>query len=157
MMKNTLVAITLIATPLTVFADHGPGCGWGTQLFEGKSGVGPHIMAATTNGTLGNQTFGMTSGTGGCDKNAEITADAADFINDNLEKVAQNMSAGQGEALETLASLMGIADQDKAVFFSLTQAHFSTIFTNEAVNGQDVISAVEAVMEKDSSLAKYLG
>ena len=57
------------------FADAagGNGCGWGNMLFEGQRGMAPHFLATTTNGTSGNATFGMTSGTNGCSTNGTLT------------------------------------------------------------------------------------
>ena len=50
----------------------GGGCGWGNMVFEGQRGLGPHLLATTTNGTSGNATFGLTSGTNGCDSSVTI-------------------------------------------------------------------------------------
>ena len=52
------------------------GCGVGTMIFKGKSGLAPHVLAVTTNGTFGNQTFGMTSGTLGCNVDQKIVSTA---------------------------------------------------------------------------------
>ena len=38
------------------------GCGLGTTIWAGKTGIFPQILAVTTNGTSGNQTFGITTG-----------------------------------------------------------------------------------------------
>ncbi|MEE9494056.1 MAG: DUF3015 family protein [Gammaproteobacteria bacterium] len=154
-MKKTLLAIALLTTPLAALAETGPGCGWGTQLFEGKSGLGPHILAGTTNGFLANQLFGMTSGTAGCDSSAPLTVAANDFLDQNMEKVARDMSAGQGESVLTLANLMGISQQDQQQFVSLTQANFSQIFSRANVTSIDVMTAVNTMMKQDSTLAKY--
>ena len=63
-MKKTLIAGLIALAPFAAqAADKGPGCGWGAMVFDGQSGIGPNVLAATTNGILGNQTFGMTSGT----------------------------------------------------------------------------------------------
>ena len=49
------------------------GCGLGSMAWRGQSGVVPQILAVTTNGTFGNQTFGISSGTSGCDQNGRVT------------------------------------------------------------------------------------
>ena len=59
-------ALTLLAVP-AAFAGNTAGCGLGSIIFEGQSGVVMNVLAATFNGTSGNQTFGMTSGTSNCD------------------------------------------------------------------------------------------
>ena len=48
------------------------GCGAGSILFEGQKGPVPQILAVTTNGSFGNQTFGITSGTLGCEKDGVV-------------------------------------------------------------------------------------
>lgn len=156
-MKKITLAIALLTSPLVVMAaETGPGCGWGSILMDGQSGIAPNVLAATTNGTFGNQTFGMTSGTAGCDADQTIQRAAADFLNDNMEKVARDMSTGQGEALSTLANLMGIHDQDKAAFFSLAHSNFSAIFASDTVSSVDVMAAIQAVMKKDVTLSQYV-
>jgi hypothetical protein len=34
------------------------GCGLGSMAWRGQSGIGPQVLAATTNGSFGTQTFG---------------------------------------------------------------------------------------------------
>src|SRR5690606_10475644 len=69
-MKKLLIAAVIASAPLTAMAagGHGPaGCGLGTEVvFKNANQWWQHVLAATTNGTSGNQTFGMTSGTLGC-------------------------------------------------------------------------------------------
>ena len=156
-MKKTALAIALLASPMaSIGAETGPGCGWGAMLMDGKDGTGHHVLAATTNGTFGNQTFGMTSGTLGCDTGETIQRAAADFLDDNMEKVARDMSTGQGEALDTLANLMGIQEQDKAKFFTVTHENFSKIFSSDAVSSVDVMASIQEVMKKDATLSQYV-
>jgi hypothetical protein len=52
------------------------GCGLGTVLWGDKAdnSVISQSFQATTNGTFGNQTFGITSGTLGCNQPANIAA-----------------------------------------------------------------------------------
>jgi Protein of unknown function (DUF3015) len=49
--------------------DNGPGCGleklaW--MDYGSQKQIAPQVMMATTNGTFGSQTFGISSGTSGC-------------------------------------------------------------------------------------------
>ena len=156
-MKKITLAITLLASPLlSVAAETGPGCGWGSMLMDGKSGKTYNVLAATTNGTFGNQTFGITSGTAGCDGSKTIHRAATDFLDDNMEKVAKDMSTGQGESLDTLASLMGIEEQDKVKFFEVTHDNFSTIFPSDSASSVEVMASIEEVMVSDATLSKYV-
>ncbi|MFW2374058.1 MAG: DUF3015 domain-containing protein [Gammaproteobacteria bacterium] len=157
-MKKTLIAGLIALAPFAVqAAEKGPGCGWGAMVFDGQSGLGPNILAATTNGTFGNQTFGMTSGTAGCDVNTTITVAAADlFLDENMEKVARNMATGEGEALDTLASLIGVAEEDKAHFFTMTRNNFGKIYGGDKASSVEVLTSLKEVMKADSKLAKYV-
>jgi len=158
-MKKTTLALSLalLASPVVSMADTGPGCGWGAMLFEGQDGLGPNVLAATTNGSFGNQTFGMTTGTAGCDGKKPVTTSAADkFLDSNMDKVAKDMATGQGESLATLASLIGIADSEKAHFYNLTQKHFGAIFSKTDVTSKEVLDSLKSVMKHDGTLSKYV-
>lgn len=155
--KTIVLSLAMLTAPMSAFADTGPGCGWGAMIFEGKDGLGPNVLAATTNGTFGNQTFGMTTGTAGCDASKPVTTSAADdFLDSNIEKIAKDMATGQGESLETLASLLGISDSEKTHFFSVTQKNFSTIFSKPDNTSKEVLNSLKTVMQQDSTLAKYV-
>jgi hypothetical protein len=155
-MKKLLV-IALLASSSIVMADDDVGCGLGTMLFAGQSGVAPKVLAATTNGTYGNQTFGITSGTLGCKSDGVISSRArlGMFMGTNSERLARDMSVGQGESLNVLADLMGVKEQDKALFFKTTQQHFSVIFSDQNQKASDVLAALQQVMKQDSTLAAY--
>ena len=53
-----LLAIALLASSSVVMADQDIGCGLGSMVWAGQSGIVPKVLGATTNGTSGNQTFG---------------------------------------------------------------------------------------------------
>ncbi len=142
-MKKVTMVIAGAALALPMYATANPGCGLGAQVFEGKDGPVAHVLAATTNGTLGNQTFGMTSGTLGCDTSKPVVA-AAVFLNDNMDQVAEDMSQGEGEALDAFAELLGVAD--KAAFAASTQEHFEQIFSSEASTAEDVMSNLQRLI-----------
>ena len=74
-MKRILIGSLLAITSLSALAEApgGPNCGWGNMLFEGERGLPSHFIASTTNGTSGNATFGMTSGTNGCSTDGALT------------------------------------------------------------------------------------
>ena len=74
-MKRILLGTLFAAVSINAMAEApgGPNCGWGNLLFEGQRGTPAHFLASTTNGTSGNATFGMTSGTNGCSTKAALT------------------------------------------------------------------------------------
>ncbi len=158
-MKKLLVATVLTIASISA-ANAGPnnvGCGWGSMVFDGKTGTGSQVMAATTNGTSGNQTFGITSGTAGCAADGVVTKSAAlsTFMAANIDKVSHDMAIGKGESLETIANLMGIAAQDKATFYKTTRENFDSIFASENSTVGEVLASLDSVMAKNATLAAY--
>lgn len=135
----------------------GGGCGWGNMVFEGQRGLGPHLLATTTNGTSGNATFGLTSGTNGCDSSVRLGYGGRSWLamNGMLDNIAEDMALGKGEALDAYATLLGIEQSDRAHFAQVTQANFSTIFSSPDVTGDQVLAATLDVMSRDQQLARY--
>ena len=113
MTKTTLAALLIIGSlgSTAAMADNDVGCGWGTLIWQGDSGLFPKILASTTNGILGNQTFGISSGTLGCSQDGVIKADVrrTKFASANMDQLAAETAAGEGESLTTLAALYNVA------------------------------------------------
>jgi hypothetical protein len=132
-------------------------CGWGSKLFDGQSGIAPQVLAVTTNGTSGNQTFGITSGTSGCTQDGAVrsTWRTAMFIDGNKERLARDMSVGSGEALDSLAHLLGIEAQDRAAFSRVARENMQRIFPSENARTEEVVSALREVLGTDAQLARY--
>ncbi|MDA8168484.1 MAG: DUF3015 family protein [Nitrospiraceae bacterium] len=123
------------------------GCGLGTMLLEkSKDSILIEILAATTNATLGNQTFGISSGTLGCRQPARWASNELNqFVAANMDSLAKDIAAGKGESLDTLAELMKIPSGGRAAFYSKLQANFAKIFTSENVQSADVIDNIVSV------------
>ena len=158
-MKKILLGAALLGVSLSAsaVAPGGNGCGWGNLVFEGKSGLPVHLLATTVNGTSGNKTFGMTSGTNGCDTSGALTYDGKSLLamNGMLEEVAQDMAVGHGEALTALSVSMGIKPTDRPHFDQVMHQHFADVFTSEDVNAGQVMTHIDAVMQKDTRLKAY--
>jgi len=135
------------------------GCGPGTQIWKGNTGVMPKILGATTNGSFGLQTFGITFGTIGCHQGGTVTADARVryFASANLDRLARDMARGDGETLDTFAHLMGIAEADRPTFNAFAKAHFAEIFAGDSVTEEEVLASLTALMSRDATLAAYVG
>lgn len=160
MFRKTLIAAAVVMAPMGVsMADNDIGCGVGTILWEGQSGVPAKVLAATTNGTFGNQTFGITSGTLNCQQGGVITASARlpMYASANLDRIAADMAAGHGETLNNLAALYGIAESDRDAFNHTARANFAKIFTSEKTTAGEMLGNLEGVMADDAKLARYLG
>lgn len=157
--KLMVVVVTgLFSTGAMAAGENNVGsCGWGSKVFEGQSGIFPQVFAATTNGSTGNQTFGVTSGTSGCTQDGVVksTWKTAMFIDGNREKLAHDMSSGSGESLESLAKLIGVQDQHKAAFFQATKENFAKIFSSDNATPDQVLVSLKQVLASDRALAQY--
>ncbi len=156
-MKKTLTAAILLVASSSVMAEApgGPDCGWGNLLFDGQSGIGPHFAASITNGTSGNATFGMTSGTNGCSVNGTLSYGGQSMISSVMDEFSEDVARGHGEALDAVAVVIGIEKSDRDVFAKLTHENFNTIFPGENVTAKDVMTSLNSLMKADSRLAKY--
>ncbi|MDX1800969.1 MAG: DUF3015 domain-containing protein [Marinobacter sp.] len=152
-MKKLIAGAILLGASSMAFAQ--PGCGVGAMIWKGQSGIAPHVLAATTNGSFGNQTFGMTTGTLGCQTN-EAVQSMAMYMNGNIDNVARDMSRGNGENLDTLAVVLGVDKADRGEFRQLLQDNFATIFPTTDTTSDEAVSAIVALMEKNEKLSKYV-
>jgi len=145
-MKKVLfiAAVTSMLTTAS-FANTNTGCGLGSDIIKNQDSVVMQVFAVTTNGTSGNQTFGITSGTSGCAKPAKFVSNdrANEFVAGNMDVLALDISNGQGEALSTLATLLNVANPDR--FATVLQANFEKIYTSSDVNSADVIDNIIAL------------
>lgn len=161
MLNKKLIVVALVGlipTGVMAAGENNTGsCGWGAKLFDGQRGIAPQVLAATTNGTSGNQTFAITSGTSGCTQDGVVKSNwkTAMFIDGNKEKLARDMSTGSGEALESLAKLIGIQDQHKAAFFKATKDNFARIFSSDNVTTDQLVVSLKQVLAADSELVQY--
>ncbi len=158
-MKKKITMIALLSIiPVSAFAVDNVGeCGWGSKVFEGQRGIAPQVLAVTTNGTFGNQTFGITSGTSGCTQDGVVKSNwkTAMFIDANANKLAKDISVGGGETLETLASLIGVEKEDKQLFFQTTKENFAKIFPSSEVTSKEIQLSLREVVGQNEKLAKY--
>lgn len=151
----TLLVAAII--PAISFADSVGGCGWGSKLFANQKGIAPQVLAVTTNGSTGNQTFGISSGTSGCQQDGVVSSNwkTAAYLDANMNKLALDMSRGNGESLASLASLMEVSAADAAHFNATVQANFAGIFSSSEVTSVEVAKNLKSVLAQDASLAKY--
>jgi hypothetical protein len=100
------------------------------------------VLASTTNSTSGNQTFGITIGTLGCQKPTKLVSNDKlnNFVRDNLDKIALDSAKGSGEDLKTLAKLMNV--QNEAEFSAKMQKNFDKIFASDNVTYSQVIDNI---------------
>ena len=145
-MKKIVSLIAAIGLTTAVYANENTGCGLGSLIIQNQNTVALQVLAATTNGTSGNQTFGITSGTSNCAKpNNYVSNDKLNkFVSENMDELAMDISAGKGETLETVAKLMNV--ENNAAFSAKLQANFSNIYTSENVTSATVIDSIAKYM-----------
>lgn len=157
-MKKLILGAVIASAPLVATA-HPAGCGLGTAvIFKSPGSWVEHVLAATTNGTSGNQTFGMTSGTLGCaDAGGPLASGVDYFIDENIDLIAMESATGQGETIDALAEMIGVEEADKRAFRLSLQSNFDALFPSEDTSSAQVYSAIVDIMSHNARLAKYLG
>lgn len=157
-MKKTIISIALLTTSSLALAEApgGPDCGWGNMFFAGQSGIGPHFLASSTNGTSGNATFGMTTGTNGCSANGTLSYGGSSLVGSIMDEFSEDVARGDGEAMNAVAVMYGIEKADRATFAAVMHENFTTLFPNENVTAEEVMTSMNEVMKADSRLAKYV-
>lgn len=154
-MKKAIVLVLVTAVFLFVgtsmaatLNQKNTGCGLGSMLFADQNGLASQTFAVTTNGTFGNGTFGITSGTSNCEKPANFSSNQRlqEFVADNMDNLARDIARGNGEYLNTLAVLAGVPEGSRADFYSRLQANFSSIYTSEKVTHVDVLKNIEPLV-----------
>jgi len=64
------------------------------------------------------------------------------FVAANMETLAQDMAAGNGESLVTLAELMEVPAEKRGAFYASVQANFTKIYTSSDVQSAEVIDNI---------------
>lgn len=137
MKKVLLLSVTVLFSMQAGLAmaanpDTGPGCGLGKLAwgdYKGQKEIAPQVLMATTNGTFGSQTFGISSGTSGCTNDGKVMAEhkTTMFASLNFDALSAEMAQGQGEHLASLATLMGVPAEHQAAFFAMTQERYTSL------------------------------
>jgi len=130
------------------------GCGLGSIVFGNEQG-GVQVLAATLNGT-GIQTFGITTGTSNCNPAGlvKLEKEREEFAEKNYPTLVKEMAMGEGENLDTLASLYGCSQNSHADFGSLVQENFSTIVKSESTTSQEMLSSLQSEISGHAVLSK---
>jgi hypothetical protein len=139
-MKKLVLLTAIMST--SAFAAHGPaGGGLGSILFEGKDGLVMNVLAATFNGTSGNQTFGMSTGTLGCEDAKTAKVSAVSFIEGNTVALSNDIARGNGETLDAYLMVINKKNADKSVL----KNNFATIFA-KGNNAAAINAKINAIL-----------
>lgn len=127
------------------------GCGLGSMLMGKKGG---QLSAATTNGTLYNQLFGITFNTLNCDDSPsnEVAQRMDKFVAANQVAIASDAARGSGETLSHLSAMLGCDTQTDQVG-TVMQRNFSQIFPDTSVQPNQVTDSIITAIMKDQSLS----
>ena len=141
-----LAAFAVAFSASSAFALDSTGCGLGSIIFKGQSGLLFQTLAVTTNGSFGNQTFGISTGTSGCDRNGRIsggTGKVLAFLENNLEQFAVDAARGHGETIDTVATLMGVSSEKAG---TTIKENFAFIFDSHDVSAVTVTLKVSELL-----------
>nr|WP_321267415.1 DUF3015 family protein [uncultured Sulfurimonas sp.] len=143
MKKILLSAVAVLALTTSAMAgvNSQTGCGLGSMIIKDDSSAVMLALQATTNGTSGNQTFGITSGTSGCSKTKFVMNERAqEFVASNMDTLAKEIAVGHGESIDTLAELLKV--EDTATFSATLQSNYNSIYTSKSVKMADVLDNI---------------
>lgn len=137
----SLAAIVALSSSVIAGVNSQTGCGLGSMIIKDDSTAILLALQATTNGTSGNQTFGITSGTLGCQKTQFVMNERAEeFVASNMDQLAKEIAQGHGETVDTLAELLEVSD--KATFSASLQANYNSIYTSQNAKMADVLDNI---------------
>ena len=132
------------------------GCGWGNALFAGQNGVATHVLAGITNAITGNNTFGMTTGTNGCTTDGKLSYGGESVVSAIMDEFSEDVARGEGDALDTVAVVYGVAPEDRGTFANVMHENFTTLFPSEEVTADEMMTSIEEIMKADATLSKYV-
>jgi hypothetical protein len=152
-----LVAIS-VGSVLAANPGNGPGCGLGKLAwsdYKHQKNIAPQVMMATTNGTFGSQTFGISFGTSGCTNDGQVMAGRKTdmFVASTFESLSEDLARGQGEHLASLVMMTGVAVKHQPAFFSLAQDRYRVLMERGKDSPLAVIKAIQEATVKNPLLA----
>lgn len=150
MKKLILFSLLFVSGPAFAAQIGAAGCGLGNLVVGGKDS---QVIASTTNGTSGSQTFGISSGTSNC-VDSRGTAKLESFIEGNRIALESEAARGQGESLESLAQILQCPNSEK-VGNALKNSH-SEVFSEES-SSSEVGQKIRSTLKANQVLCLSLG
>ena len=86
---------------------------------------------------------------GGSSGSATTPQQTTEFTRVNLERLKNDMAAGQGEYLSSLAALLGVGTSQQPAFFAFTKDKFNVLFPNEHTTATEMLAVLEREMRAD--------
>ncbi len=152
-MVFSLVSVSGTAIAASGYAD--AGCGLGSIVFGNEPGA-VQVLSSTTNSTLGNQTFGITTGTSNCNPAGLVKLDKERevFAEQNYSTLVKEMAMGEGENLDTLAGLYGCSQDSHSAFGSMVQDNFANIVKSDTSTSQEMLSILNSELSGHAVLSQ---
>ncbi|MFA5138996.1 MAG: DUF3015 family protein [Elusimicrobiota bacterium] len=147
--------VVALALAIPTFASAGvhnmAGCGLGAMVFD-QNEKGPQIVAVTLN-AVGSQTIGITIGTSGCTKSGKVVKgmETMAFAETNFPSLKRDMASGQGQYLDSFASLYGYKTaEQKAEFCKWVQARYETLVPTPETTAVEMLQRLESELPRQS-------
>ena len=161
-LRLSAALLPLCATNL--WADHpdnGSGCGLGKMIwadYKNQKSIAPQVLQSTTNGSTGSQTFGISFGTSGCTNDGTIMSEykVNVFAAANYDNLSQEMARGGGEHLASLASLMGVPEENRPEFFAMAQGQYGHLIASGDATPTAMIKVLQTGMETHPNFARLI-
>lgn len=148
MKKMIFVAASVVLLSCSAFAAkkyNAQGCGLGSMIFTEDTLV-HNVLGATTNATSANQTFGMSTGTLGCEtSDVKKMASQEVFIEANRVALANDIARGRGETLAGLSEMYGCKVQKVG---PVLQKNYKNIFPNSQVPATQVNHTINKLINE---------
>src|SRR5262245_33556074 len=162
MIALTIIIVSApISLALAMNPDNGPGCGLGKLAwsdFKRPKNIGPQVLMATTNGTFGSQTFGISTGTSGCTNDGKVWAEERTdvFVAAAFDSLTAEIAKGEGEHLASLATMMGVPVEQHPRFVALAQERYQELVHAGETSPAAMIKALSDAMVDHRVLAQVV-
>ena len=127
MKKLTLIAALLSLASVAKAADTLDGCGLGWQVTDKKTYTAT-TTRATTNAFVP-PTFGMTTGTLGCNQLevGQVDKEAANYVATNYEALKSELALGAGEHVSAMSTAFGCGSKASEIGAQIQQNYENTV------------------------------
>jgi len=144
-------ALGLVSLGTAQAAHYGmAGCGLGSIVMGPRGG---QLSAATTNGTMGSQTFGITSGTSNCTPDSKTAAvmQQQQFMVTNYSTLSKEAAQGAGNTLTAWSASLGCSADVQSEFNGTIQRSHGSIFA--APGAVATLDATKETLKQNPTLA----
>ena len=158
-MKKITALCAALMLPSLAFAGIGNhpmgGCGLGYLLLSHQDNQKvTQVLGATTNGTFGSQTFGISSGTSGCTESGEVklARETEVFAEVNLDSLRAEMAAGQGDYVNAFATLLGANDATRPQMVQFFHNEYKSLFPSASTTSDQMLNTLASKLAQHPEL-----